>query len=86
MTYLVVCIRHRYFCLGCPNHKQVGDSFCDDDTNIPMCAYDGGDCCLDMPESNLYCEDCKCYTPYTKVEEYVELNWKDFLFPGKYLK
>ena len=51
-----------------------------------MCAYDGGDCCLDMPESNLYCEACTCHRPYyTKFEEYGENNGKDLLFPGNYL-
>ena len=26
-------------------NNYVGDGYCDDETNIPACNYDGGDCC-----------------------------------------
>ena len=30
---------------GCDNAALVGNGFCNDDTNIAECDYDGGDCC-----------------------------------------
>ena len=36
-----------YFDSGdsCPNLEMIGNSFCDEETNIVECLYDGGDCC-----------------------------------------
>ena len=46
--------------LGCDIPSWSGDGFCDDDTNIIECNYDGGDCCL--PEViTEYCSECKCH-------------------------
>ena len=44
---------------GCPHPHWIGDSFCDDKTNIADCDYDGGDCCANINTD--YCEECKCY-------------------------
>ena len=40
----------------CPENliEFIGDGFCDDLTNVPICNLDGGDCCLD-PKNDQYC-------------------------------
>ena len=38
--------------------KLVGNGFCNDDTNIAECDYDGGDCCGCVITE--HCEDCAC--------------------------
>ena len=47
----------------CPEPDFVGDSICDDITNIFECDYDGGDCCS-QDSLDLYCEACLCYQVY----------------------
>ena len=47
----------------CPEPDFVGDSICDDITNIFECDYDGGDCCS-QDSLDLYCEACICYQVY----------------------
>jgi hypothetical protein len=37
----------------------VGNGFCNDDTNIAECDYDGGDCCGYCVVTD-HCEDCAC--------------------------
>ena len=37
---------------------MVGNGFCNDDTNIAECDYDGGDCCHCVFTE--HCEDCAC--------------------------
>ena len=40
----------------------VNDGFCDDESNIEACFYDGGDCC--GTEANFdYCTECECKAP-----------------------
>ncbi len=48
--------------LECHIPAYVGDSFCDDVTNIPVCEYDGGDCCPDQVTELTYeyCSECYC--------------------------
>ncbi len=42
----------------CPD--SMADGFCDDETNIADCLYDGGDCC--GPDIDLtFCQECVCY-------------------------
>ncbi len=48
--------------IDCPEELDsnwIGDWYCDDDTNIKECAYDGGDCCLTAPNIE-YCVVCEC--------------------------
>ena len=40
-------------------HPLVGNGFCDDDTNIAECDYDGGDCCGYHIDSD-HCTACIC--------------------------
>lgn len=44
---------------GCPQPSWVGDLYCDDATNIAICDYDGGDCCLEEVQVD-YCNECLC--------------------------
>ena len=43
----------------CPNHVQIGDGFCQDENNIDVCLFDGGDCCLEELET-AHCKGCIC--------------------------
>ena len=45
----------------CPKPNWIGDGYCDDETNIPKCNYDGGDCCGDSVDKSR-CKVCKCST------------------------
>ena len=40
-------------------HPLVGNGFCNDDTNIAECDYDGGDCCGYCVVTE-HCEACAC--------------------------
>ena len=46
----------------CSSHKlaYIGDGYCDDTTNVPICNFDGGDCCLD-PIQDDFCLFCQCF-------------------------
>ncbi len=40
---------------------MIRDSVCDEKTNIELCLYDGGDCCLDEGQKDLtLCRTCLC--------------------------
>jgi hypothetical protein len=47
-------------------HPLVGNEFCNDETNIPECGYDGGDCCGCVITE--HCEDCACLGNITSGE------------------
>ena len=51
----------------CAETKLVGDGICDDNTNTPECAFDGGDCCRKDTVKDL-CTDCKCHLDQTLEE------------------
>ena len=38
----------------------IGDGYCDDETNIEGCNFDGGDCC-GVNKNTQYCTECLCY-------------------------
>ena len=40
-------------------NNYVRDGYCDDETNIPACHYDGGDCCGSCIFTE-YCSNCDC--------------------------
>ena len=46
----------------CSSHIQayIGDGYCDDTANVPICNFDDGDCCLD-PIQDDFCFFCQCY-------------------------
>ncbi len=45
---------------GCNDYSLlVGDTVCDDVTNIERCQFDGGDCCLEKKSTPL-CQVCTC--------------------------
>ena len=49
----------RFFILDCPTPLIVGDGFCNDETNIHNCNYDGGDCCGSCVVTEK-CSECQC--------------------------
>ena len=55
----------------CFNPNSVGDGYCDDDTNIELCWFDGGDCCAPDAVKD-FCEECAC------LEEQGKLNFQRF--------
>ena len=48
--------------IGCVDSQKVGDGYCDDETNIAECSYDGGDCC-GLNVNRKFCRTCKCLGP-----------------------
>ena len=63
----IVCIKRQknwdcvHMVYECPSAEAwVGNGKCDDETNIPECDYDGGDCCMD-PYVQGFCTICVCY-------------------------
>ena len=52
---------------GCDNVVLVGNGFCNDETNIAACNYDGGDCCGSCVTTE-YCSNCDCLGGLTSVE------------------
>ena len=46
--------------LAC-NSTLFADGYCNDENNKADCAYDGGDCCLSSPITDL-CSECVCST------------------------
>ena len=46
----------------CPIQHYKDDGFCDDETNISDCDWDGGDCCREVP-FNDFCTECMCKDP-----------------------
>ena len=46
---------------ACTNN-YVGDGYCDDENNIEVCNWDGGDCCNNNIQNwDEYCDDCQCF-------------------------
>ena len=45
---------------------MVGNGFCNDETNIAACNYDGGDCCGHNVNTD-FCSNCQCYLNETCV-------------------
>ena len=52
----------------CTKSDWIGDGFCDDETNTPLCDFDGNDCCMDNIFAD-YCSDCFCYMTDSKHEQ-----------------
>ena len=50
----------------CPHPHWIGDSFCDEKTNVADCDYDGGDCCGYNVNTD-FCSDCNCHINETCV-------------------
>ena len=54
-----IIITFSFLVPGCPNVAFVGNGFCNDETNIAECNYDGGDCCLINVNTDS-CSECNC--------------------------
>ena len=57
-----------FFSSGCAYSEVTGDGYCDDATNLFICGYDGGDCCLPNIKTD-YCSECKCLEHDNKVDD-----------------
>lgn len=44
---------------SCKFHQLIGDGICHDATNIELCDFDGGDCCLEQINTS-NCMACQC--------------------------
>ena len=52
----------------CTQPTKVNDGYCNDETNIPECNYDGGDCCLmEGIIKKDHCSECACYHEETCI-------------------
>ena len=45
--------------IDCYQASLISDGYCNDDTNIVECGYDGGDCCGSCINTE-YCTNCSC--------------------------
>ena len=50
---------HSETCEAGLHHKWVGDGYCNDETNILQCYFDGGDCCGNCINED-QCSECNC--------------------------
>ena len=47
------------YSIDCYQVSLISDGYCNDDTNIVECGYDGGDCCGSCINTD-YCTNCSC--------------------------
>ena len=47
--------------IGCKFSFLVGNGKCDDISNVDICNYDGGDCCLENAIAGICCQ-CQCHS------------------------
>ena len=52
------CVCHFIETCKAEVHPLVGNGFCNDNSNIVECDYDGGDCCVNVNTDS--CSDCNC--------------------------
>ena len=81
------CVCHvQETCASDGGHPLAGDGFCNDETNIEGCMFDGLDCCgivddyFDYTRDPIttFCEECVCYgTVHTSLE--ISLSAKKIL-------
>jgi hypothetical protein len=64
-------------CAAGYHHPLVGNGFCNDETNIAECEYDGGDCCVENVNTN-FCSDCGCHLIETCAAGYHPLVGNGF--------
>ena len=58
----------------CAQPILIGNGFCNDETNVPECIYDGGDCCISCLNTD-YCTNCTCIEGATEnFNEFVPQN------------
>ena len=52
--------------IGCKFNFLVGNGKCDDISNVDICNYDGGDCCLKNAIAGICCQ-CQCHSSKTSI-------------------
>ena len=51
----------------CPYYYKIGDGICQDENNVDLCLYDGGDCCL-VEVTTTQCTECKCVSEEDEID------------------
>ena len=66
--------------LGCFNLDWKGDGICDDQNNHGGCNFDGGDCCGDDVDTDLFTQ-CQCLEEEAPLPNgnYVHCNYRPLL-------
>ena len=62
---------------GCKKVELVGNGFCNDETNIADCNFDGGDCCAANINTD-FCSECTCHIIETCLAGYHPLVGNGF--------
>ena len=70
-------IQFSFLVPGCDYVALVSNGFCNDETNIADCNYDGGECCAMNANSNS-CSDCGCHLIETCAAGYHPLVGNGF--------
>ena len=47
------------FILACNQTFKISNGYCNDETNVAECGFDGGDCCGSCINTD-FCENCNC--------------------------
>ncbi len=65
---------------------MMRDSVCDEGTNIELCLFDGGDCCLEGKDTTL-CQNCSCILSVDESQleqDFDQLNIQPLVDPMKF--
>ena len=73
-------------CTSERGHPLAGDGFCNDETNIETCIFDGMDCCGNFYEDAIktHCTECKCQGMhyFLAASANDQLIWRDLVTYG----
>ena len=59
----------------CRHLTKTGDETCHDQANLPVCMYDGGDCCKPEIDDSV-CEICYCHMDNRRHPSALEIDGK----------
>ena len=68
------------------NSFMLRDAVCDEATNIAVCLFDGGDCCLEFKATHL-CKNCSCIQTVDQdklMDQFNSLGIRPLANPGKF--
>ncbi len=87
LSIFLSATREQVFGDGCgANSFMLNDGVCDELTNIAMCLFDGGDCCLQEKSTHL-CRACDCTLNIDKddlLQTFKRLDVRQFDNPEDY--